>query len=82
MSHLKSVRHLGALLAVVAVASLTAGSAVAQSGSHRSPRASSAAEGAPTGKPARVKPGVGPGQGTGVRSLGPAPGAGPLKSAK
>ena len=51
MSRVWSVREVGAVLAVVAVTSLTAGSAVAQSGSHRAAEASSAAAGAPPASP-------------------------------
>ena len=71
----RPIRRLAALVAVaVMAASLTAGVAVAKSGSHHSAKASTAA-GAAKGHPAHVKPGAGPGQGTGVESVGPAPGA-------
>ena len=76
MSHLsRPIRRLGTVIAVaIMAASLSAGIAVAKSGSHHSAK-SSMATGASNSRPAHVKPGVGPGQGTGVQSLGPAPGA-------
>ena len=75
MSNLsRPTRLLGMLVAVaIMAASLTAGIAVAKSGARKATVHTSA--GGSKDRPARVKPGVGPGQGTGVESLGLAPGA-------